>query len=124
MGIPRPRTPDDGHGLALTTTRPAHGASVVTAVGEIDASTCRYLQARLDEAALTEADSVIVDLTGVSFLGCAGMEILVAASGRFQQLCLATDEHIVLRALQVTGIADRFPVFPSVAEALSRTPVA
>jgi anti-anti-sigma factor len=101
-----------------------HGprARVVTVAGEIDALTAPKLGALLT-AQLAAGSLVVVDLERVRFLGSAGLSVLVAANE------LATWENRSLwlvfphrgrvnRALEVTGLGERFNVAETVAAAL------
>ncbi|MDT7712278.1 MAG: anti-sigma factor antagonist [Pseudonocardiales bacterium] len=101
-----------------------HGpyARVVTVGGEIDALTAPELGALLT-AQLAVASLVVVDLERVRFLGSAGLSVLLAANE------LATRENRYLwlafprrgmanRALEVTGLGERFNVAETVAAAL------
>ena len=95
---------------------------VVTVGGEIDALTAPELGVLLS-AQLAAASLVVVDLERVWFLGSAGLSVLFVANE------LATRENCYLwlafprrgmanRALEVTGLGERFNVAETVAAAL------
>jgi anti-sigma B factor antagonist len=97
-------------------------ASLVAHVlGEIDTLTAPLLRTELD-ARLPEAPLVVLDLTGVTFLGSAGLAVLVAAKDgverRGQTLRLVCGSRIVTRALEATGLLALFDVADGVPDAL------
>jgi anti-sigma B factor antagonist len=77
-------------------------------------------------SALDQADELlVVDLTGVSFLGSHGLAALVgaaqeSASSRYKDpMRLVVDSNRpVVRPLQVTGLDEVLALYPSVEEAL------
>lgn len=110
--------------LRLSVQRPARGVSVVRVLGEIDLASLPRLDdlisQRLTAAAL---HTVVLDLSEVTFVGCAGLELLLAAQRRAElrgiSLCLVTGSRCVDRLLDLTGLADRFTLRESVAEAIA-----
>jgi anti-sigma B factor antagonist len=100
-----------------------HGdnALVVHVVGEIDTLTAPVLRAQLDEH-LPTARLIVIDLSQVTFLGSAGLAVLVAAKDdadrRGHQLRLVPGSRIVTRALEATGLLSLFDVADGVSEAL------
>ena len=108
--------------LDLQVTEHGPHARVVAVGGELDALTAPELGALLTTQ-LTVASLVVVDLERVRFLGSAGLSVLLAANE------LATRENRYLwlvfprrgmanRALEVTGLEERFNVAETVAAAL------
>lgn len=100
-----------------------HGdsARVVHVVGEIDTLTAPVLRAQLDEQIAAVA-LLVLDLTDVTFLGSAGLAVLVAARDdadrRGHRLRLVCGSRIVTRALQATGLLTLFDTADGVPEAL------
>jgi len=101
-----------------------HGdaARVVHVVGEIDTLTAPVLRTRLDEH-LSEVPLLVLDLTEVTFLGSAGLAVLVAArdeadrhNHRFR---LVPGSRIVVRALEATGLLTLFELADTAEEALA-----
>jgi anti-sigma B factor antagonist len=88
------------------------GRSTVTVTGEVDLATSPELERHLELHAA--ARSLLVDLTGVSFLDSSGMAVLVRAARRSartgQELSLRppTDDG-VLRALEIAGLLAALP---------------
>ncbi|GAA2852833.1 hypothetical protein GCM10010472_07540 [Pseudonocardia halophobica] len=101
------------------------GASLVAHVrGEIDTLTAPLLRTELD-ARLPEAPLVVLDLSGVTFLGSAGLAVLVAAKDAVERrghtLRLVCGSRIVTRALEATGLLALFDVADGVSDALRPT---
>jgi anti-sigma B factor antagonist len=100
-----------------------HGtdATVVHVVGEIDTLTAPVLRAQLDEHIPT-VPLLVLDLSDVTFLGSAGLAVLVAAKdaadARGHTLRLVCGSRIVIRALEATGLLTLFDVADGVSEAL------
>jgi anti-sigma B factor antagonist len=100
-----------------------HGsdATVVHVVGEIDTLTAPVLRAQLDEH-LPVVQLLVLDLSDVTFLGSAGLAVLVAAKdaadARSHTLRLVCGSRIVVRALEATGLLTLFDVADGVPEAL------
>lgn len=100
-----------------------HGtaARVVHVVGEVDTLTAPLLRAQLDEQ-IAAAPLIVLDLSSVTFLGSAGLAVLVAAKDdaerREHRLRLVCGSRIVTRALQATGLLGLFDTADGVPEAL------
>jgi anti-sigma B factor antagonist len=103
-----------------------HGddALVVHVLGEIDTLTAPVLRGELDEH-LPTVPLVVLDLSQVTFLGSAGLAVLVAAKDdaerRGHLLRLVCGSRIVTRALEATGLLALFDVAEGVPEALRPT---
>jgi len=100
-----------------------HGtdATVVHVVGEIDTLTAPVLRAQLDEH-IPSVPLLVLDLSEVTFLGSAGLAVLVAAKDAADAdghtLRLVCGSRIVIRALEATGLLTLFDVADGVPEAL------
>lgn len=100
-----------------------HGsdATVVHVVGEIDTLTAPLLRSQLDEQ-IAIVPLLVLDLSDVTFLGSAGLAVLVAAKDdadrREHRLRLVCGSRIVTRALQATGLLTLFDIADGVPEAL------
>lgn len=96
---------------------------VVTVVGELDMETAPRLDATLTEAAehVTAANPLALDMSGTTFLGSAGLRVLMtwhercAAAG--SSLVLSRPRRHVASVLRITGMDTLFTVTarPSVA---------
>jgi anti-sigma B factor antagonist len=112
------RTIDEPSGLTYTTTERPGGIRVITLVGDIDAATAETF----DEA-LASGERLVVDLTRVAFLSCAGVRSLLAANAR-TKLAVVRGGHAVTRSLQATGADALLEIHPEVDAALADlTPV-
>lgn len=108
--------------LRITAIEPEPGAFVVQVEGEIDAFTAPELPPAL--APGWAAARVVVDLSGVTFLGTAGLAELVHASERAEAVAvpfrLVGGAHCVERAIEVAGLAGRLPLSANLRDALHR----
>jgi anti-sigma B factor antagonist len=99
-------------------TTPA-GAAVVSVSGELDLASAPRLEDAL--AALT-ADTVVVDLSGCTFLDSAGMGVLLASaralSNSGRSLRVAVADPRILRVLEITAVDTVIAVHPDVEAAL------
>jgi anti-sigma B factor antagonist len=90
--------------------------------GELDVVSSQRFDDCLAEAADT-SDRVILDLSGVDFMDTTSLAVIVghwrrqvAAGGMF---LLAGARYRYTRALWITGLADRLPMYDTVDEALA-----
>lgn len=106
--------------LTLNTRRdPRAGSAVVTVGGEIDAWTAPRLAEILTARARSTIRSLIIDLSGVTFLGAAGLEVLARACllGRSRGIrvrLITGKSRAAARALAIAGLHDRLPVISTV----------
>jgi anti-sigma B factor antagonist len=100
-----------------------HGASVVVGVhGELDIVSSQRFDDYLSEAE-ARSDRVILDMSGVDFMDTTALAVIVghwrrqvAADGLF---LLAGARYRYVKALWITGLADRLPMYDTVDEALA-----
>lgn len=87
--------------------------TVVALAGEIDAVNSLQLRAVLGERVDDDHD-VVMDLSGVRFIDSSGIGVLVGALRRLnaagRQLALRGLSPSLMRVLEVTGLADAFPI--------------
>ena len=98
------------------------GCAVVTVGGELDVVCSQRFDECLTEAS-SGSDQVILDLSAVDFMDTTALAVIVghwrrqvAAGGR---LLLAGARYRYTRALWITGLADRLPMYADVGEALA-----
>lgn len=107
--------------LRITIEQPRPDVAVVTVHGDLDLRTAPLLQEAL-RPPVQGPGAVIVDLRDVDFLGSAGLAELAGAqntaSGNGARLVLVASGRVVLRPLEVTGLATLFDIFESVDAAL------
>lgn len=109
----------------LTVDVDARGSAVIITVrGELDLATVPILRERLvtvDEVAAVPSP-LVVDLTAVTFIGSAGLALLVELNNtcveRGVLLALVATGTVVPRAIQVTALDQVFSVHASIEEAL------
>lgn len=101
--------------------------AVVTAAGEIDLTIAEYLRNALLSALNAGATGLVVDLAGATFLDSAGVTAIVRAARRASAseaaLRLVVTAPPVLRVIDLVGLNQLVPVYPSVAEAIASLPV-
>jgi anti-anti-sigma factor len=94
--------------LRLRLTYPSCGVVVLTATGEIDIATAPRVAALLWPRLLTKLSTVVLDLSGVTFLGVAGLELIIAALAyaphRDVEFIVVGGSTAVERALCVGGL--------------------
>jgi anti-sigma B factor antagonist len=100
-----------------------HDASVVVAVyGELDVTSSQQLDDSLSEGG-PGSGRVILDLSGVDFMDTTALAVIIShwrrhveAGGMF---LIAGARYRYTKALWITGLADRLPMYDSVDEALA-----
>jgi anti-sigma B factor antagonist len=103
-------------------TREGDGQVIVALRGVLDVADAASVAVALTAAAARQRD-IIIDLAGLEFIDSSGVAALVR--GRRQarhaggELLLAAPQQQVLRVLTLTRLIDVFPVYASVAEAVS-----
>ena len=109
-------------GQTVTVTIEKHGrASVVVVSGDIDMVTAPEVEKALITAVRARPDTLVVDLTGVAFLGSAGLTALVAArqeAGDATAVRVVAKGSATARPLQLTGLDQEIPLFATREEAL------
>lgn len=98
------------------------GAVVVSVRGELDLATVPVLRERLDTLLPGAASPLVVDLSAVTFIGSAGLALLVDAHNRCREhdipLALVASGSVVPRAIQVTALDQVFAVHATLESAL------
>jgi anti-sigma B factor antagonist len=90
------------------------GVVTVKVVGEVDTFTAPVLRSTLDGQLEQSPRELVIDLSGVQFLGSAGLAVLVetqkSARSREVALRLIATTRAVTRPLEVTGLFDLFTI--------------
>jgi len=113
---------DQSGSFLLTTHRPAAGVVVVAVAGDLDISTAPDLDLALREVLTGDVRIVVVDLTGVAFLGSAGLGTLVSAhrrSGEPGRLRIVVPDGEIARLFRVTGLHDLLTLYLTCEQALA-----
>jgi len=96
--------------------QPTSTPAVVRASGEVDLDTAAALHRALAEA-LRAHREVVLDLSQVTFMDCAGLRALVAARNQAdrqgRRLVLRGVGHRVVRLLKLTGLNRRLMSQPA-----------
>ena len=101
----------------------AHGtAVVVSAHGELDITSSQRFDDYLSEAA-TASDQVILDMSAVDFMDTTALAVIVTHWRRQTEeggvFLLAGARYRYTKALWITGLADRLPMYDTVGEAVA-----
>jgi anti-sigma B factor antagonist len=104
--------------ITLSTSE-ENGVVTVTVVGEVDTFTAPVLRSTLDSQLELQPKELVIDLSGVQFLGSAGLAVLVetqkSSRSREVELRLIASTRAVTRPLEVTGLIDLFTIADSTA---------
>jgi anti-sigma B factor antagonist len=108
--------------IELKVRQPAPGVTVLAVSGEVDMVSAPSLRDALING-LGDGGVFVVDMTGVTFLGSAGLAVLVEAARRAQQeeatLKVVAKARAVTRPLEATGLGEVFSLHDSVDSALA-----
>jgi anti-anti-sigma factor len=100
-------------GLTLC-VHPGDGGTVVSVSGELDASTEESLQELLLRIMRAHGPRLLLDLSGVSFMDCAGLSALVGTRRRAElrsgSVRLIAASAAVRQVIDLTGMRNAFPV--------------
>ena len=106
-------TPDAG-GVTASLVSPE--VAVVRPVGDVDTATTSPLRTAIQQQVQAGARHVVLDLSGVEFMGSAGLALLIAereaAIAREGELRLAGVPRTAGRALSLTGLTELFDTYP------------
>src|SRR3954447_23689771 len=100
--------------ITLSTSTGDDGVVTVTVVGEVDTFTAPVLRSTLDSQLEQQPKELVIDLSGVQFLGSAGLAVLVetqkSSRAREVALSLIATTRAVTRPLEVTVLIDLFTI--------------
>jgi anti-anti-sigma factor len=81
--------------------------------GELDLATADRVQRELDRVEACDARSIILDLSGLTFMDSTGVRLLLSAHARSRadsdRLIMLRGSAPVQRVLQLTGVVDLLP---------------
>jgi anti-anti-sigma factor len=96
--------------------------AIVHVSGEIDMATSETMAERVLGRLAERPPTLVIDLSGVEFLGSAGLSVLIEASQQAEQgattLRIIATAPPALRPLEISGLLDILPVCRSLTEAL------
>ena len=106
-------TPD---AIGVTASLVSPEVAVVRPVGDVDTATASPLRSAIRAQVEAGARHVVLDLSGVEFMGSAGLALLIAereaAISREGELRLAGVPRTAGRALSLTGLTELFDTYP------------
>ncbi|MCK2243369.1 STAS domain-containing protein [Crossiella sp. S99.2] len=109
--------------INLDSAASTESAGVLKVGGEVDLLTTPLLKSGIDEQLATSRPLLVIDLSGVSFLGSSGLAALVeareAAQGKGTALRLVAGNRTVFRPLATTGLNTLFDLRETLEEALA-----
>jgi anti-anti-sigma factor len=98
--------------LGLKVRRPNAHTAVISALGELDETTTPRLEELLHARLNSTIGTVVLDFSGLQFVGMAAVRMLLAASRKAQarhiNLRLIEGPPCVERALRAAGLTDHF----------------
>jgi len=107
------------------TMRAIDELSVVDVAGEVDVFSAPELAEQLTQLFDAGRQTVVVDLTSVTFLDSTGLGTLVAARNRAEeaggQLPIIGSAERVLKLFRITGLDEVFEIYPSIEAAITAT---
>jgi anti-sigma B factor antagonist len=86
--------------------------TVIRLSGELDLSSVGPLQKTVDEVVAAETDSVVFDLSDLSFLDSTGIGLLVRTSVRIDSIKIRNPSPFVRQIIQMMGLAGALPIEP------------
>jgi anti-anti-sigma factor len=100
-----------------------HGkVAIITLHGDLDMDTSRELDELLTRAR-REQSQIILDLAAVDFMDTSSLAVIVGHWKKLEAaggvLALAGPRYRYTKALWITGLADRMPLFGSVEQAVA-----
>ena len=99
---------------------PGDSVTVVWASGDVDTNAAETFQDMMQLVMRRHSPSLLLDLSGVSFMDCAGLRALLMtrrlAAMRGGSVCLIAESPAVHRIIDLLGVSDVFPVRERLAE--------
>ena len=126
MFAPSGRAPDKGWPLPAndpitTSVARREGVTVLTVGGEIDLATAPTLEAAIADLLTDDLPALVIDLSPVQFLASAGLQILVATHEKVSKaasFAVVANGPATSRPIQLTGLDEVFPLYPTLDDAL------
>ncbi|MEU4740927.1 STAS domain-containing protein [Actinosynnema sp. NPDC023658] len=109
----------------VTTVRTTHhrGVPVVVVTGEVDSTTVEPVRTQLFTELDRRPSGLVVDLSGVGFIGSTGLHLLAEAITRAARLeiplAVVAEHHAVRRPMQITQLDRAVTVCVAVDEAVT-----
>jgi anti-anti-sigma factor len=114
---------EDGQGFSVSAVERDEGLVVVALAGELDFVTGSELSRRLGELSVAPEETVVLDITEVTFVDSTGLNQLVAAATEIERregtVVFAGASPHVARVFDVVRLGDAFRVVETLADARS-----
>lgn len=85
----------------------------ICAMGELDLATVGALEQELERVESTDAESIVVDLSGLTFMDSTGVRLMLRADARSRadanRLTLLRGPAAVQRVLELSGVEQQLP---------------
>ena len=102
-----------GEPLSIVSERDG-GTHRVAAVGELDIATVDLLERALLEVEDTDAELIVLDLSGLSFIDSTGLRLVLdineRCGGEADRLRVVAGSPAVERLLDIVGLRDQLPL--------------
>ena len=111
-------------GFRITSTRVESDCVVVSVFGEADLSAGPEFSRELTKAVETSPDLIVVDLEPTTFIDSTALRVLIQSRKRLEalggQIRLVCPDRSIWKIFEITGLAEVFPRYPTVSDALLR----
>ncbi len=98
--------------LDISTER-EDGVHTIRLAGELDVATAPRVEEELKQAEASDAATMVLDLSGLTFMDSTGVRLVLSAHARSRQdsdrLQLVRGSHAVHRVFELSGVADTLP---------------
>lgn len=119
-------TADSAPIVQLSVQEPRPGVRVIMVAGELDMLSAPTLEQAVRDQWVEGLRGLIIDLTELIFLGCAGILVLIHAEEAARRanvpLRLVCKSQRLLRILRICGALERFDVSNTLADAVCQHP--
>ena len=119
----RPYSPSEAHRLLVDSCPMEDGIAVVRLRGEADLHTAPILREALNEAIEQLPTTLVVDMTGVTFIDSMMLGVLLSATRRARpngtELRIVVDDPHVRRIFELTLLDHVMQLYPSMDAALA-----
>ena len=108
----------------LTSAHVADDVYLVTLAGELDLANVEDIDRELGLLERDGAARLIVDLLEVAFIESRTLGLLLRYARKLRMdggdMTIVTDDHRVLRVIEITGLSSQFTIEPSLAAAVDK----
>jgi anti-sigma B factor antagonist len=123
MRMHRPYSASEAHRLLVDVVPTEDGVAIVRLKGEADLHTAPILRESLNDAIESAPSTLVVDLTGVTFIDSMMLGVLLSATRRARprgtELRIIVDDPHVRRIFELTLLDHVMKLYPSVEVALA-----